>query len=154
MEKKSTNPKLPDLTLINVYGCASIGKTSTLTALYDLAKSSPTFIGNDPYYMTDCDFRAFFEYKGKKVGIMTFGDTLDGGEVEDFLDECINNKCVRIFTASRTRGAVYDTVSGFANKNGYAFIETSPLYMRRPNGYNGSFNILHNTFAQMLESLI
>ena len=85
---------------------------------------------------------------------MTMGDPGSEKEVLDFLIDCRVHSCDRIFTASRSRGAIFGLVIDFAIKNGYTFIETSPLHMRYPNGYTGGFVFLHRSFASMLETLI
>ena len=140
--------------LINVFGVSSIGKSSALAVLYQLVKQSPTFHQINYYRFNSTDFSAIFDYKGKRVGIMTMGDPGCEDEVQDFLGECNSNSCTRIFTASRTRGETIGKVIDFANTNGYIFIETSPLHMRFPNGYNGNFEFMHDAFAELLEKLI
>ena len=140
--------------LINVFGVSSIGKSSTLAALFQLVKQSPTFQQIDYNQFNSTDFSVIFNYKGKRIGIITMGDSGCEDEVQNFLDECKSNFCTRIFTASRTRGEIFGEVINFANTNGYIFIETSPLYMRFPNGYNGDFKFMHEAFAELLEKLI
>ena len=141
-------------TLINLYGVAEIGKTATLTALYEIVKKSPSFNQINYHQINQSDFYAIFSYNGKTVGIMTMGDPGCENEVQDFLNECLIHSCDRIFTASRTRGQIFGMVIMFAQANNYAFIETSPLYMRERNGYNGGFDFLHEGFAELLENMI
>ncbi|MDE5745150.1 MAG: hypothetical protein K2H84_05750 [Paramuribaculum sp.] len=140
--------------LINVFGVSGIGKTSTLSALYKLLQSSSSFHIVDYFEFNPVDFRAIFEYKGKRIGITTLGDSGTERQLKDFLDCCKANSCDRIFTASRTRGAIFEMAIDFANTNDYIFIETSPLNMSYPNGYKGDFGFLHLSFALMLETLI
>ena len=140
--------------LINVYGVGGLGKSATLRALFDLVKQSPSFHQIDNRQINTEDFRAIFSYKGKIVGIMSMGDPSCEEEVRAFLNDCKANHCDMIFTASRTRGAIFGMVIDFANTNNYRFIETSPLYIRGTDGYSESFEFLHKAFASMLESLI
>lgn len=144
--------------LINLYGVAEIGKTATLTALYDLIKEglkvSSSYNQIQFRQINQYDFYVIFDYKCKRVGIITMGDPGCEGEVQGFLNECLAHSCDRIFTASRTRGEIFGMVIDFANTNDYTFIETSPLYMRFPNGYAGNLDFLHDSFAQLLETLI
>ena len=140
--------------LINVFGISGIGKTSTLSALYKLVKSSSSFYLIDYFKFKLVDFRAIFEYKGKRIGITTLGDSGTEKQLKDFLDCCKTHSCDRIYTASRTRGAIFEMTIDFANTNSYIYIETSPLNMSYPNGYNGDFGFLHLSFASMLETLI
>lgn len=135
--------------LINLFGTSSIGKTSTLDALYSIARTHPSFQlidSQSAFYL--------FRYKQKTIGIITIGDPGCNNQVKNFLKQCLTHKCDRIFTCSRTRGGVLNLVISFANANHYTYIETSPLHLLYPHGYSGSFTPMHQTFAQMLNTLI
>ena len=141
--------------LIDLYGTSSVGKSSTLRALIALLKQSPNYqlIHSQKIYETD--LYEIFQYNEKTVGIITAGDPGSEDEVEDFLDNCLSHSCNVIFTASRTRGAIFYKAKTFADEHGYMFIETSPLYVRIPNGYSGdNYTPLHTIFASMLTKLI
>ena len=144
----------PNKALINLFGIGGIGKTATLTALYSLILQSSSFRLIKYCQISQTDLHVICEYEGKVVGIITMGDPGCEGEVETFLNLCTTHSCDRIFTASRTYGNIYNMVKAFANVNGYTFIETSPLYMRFPNAYNGNFDFLHKIFAYILLKLI
>ncbi|MDE5568108.1 MAG: hypothetical protein K2J12_06670 [Muribaculaceae bacterium] len=140
--------------LINVFGVGEIGKTKTLATLYSQIQNTSSFHYIQDNQINSDDFWAIFNYKGKTVGIITMGDPGSEDVVDKFLNNCSSHHCDIIFTASRTRGEIFGMVMNYANTNGYVFIETSPLHMRFPNGYNGNYNFLHSTFASMLETLI
>ncbi|MBD5200098.1 MAG: hypothetical protein HDS83_06930 [Bacteroidales bacterium] len=140
--------------LTNVYGSENHGKSKTLNALYDLVKSLPSFKSISFFRLNDNDIKAFFEYKGKIVGIMTMGDPTCENEVDEFLNECTILKCDQIFTSSRTKGFIYNMVKNYAANNGFIYIETSPLFNPEQNISANIQNFLHRTFAYMLEKLI
>ena len=141
-------------TLINVYGSENHGKSKTLKALYDLVKSLPSFKSICFCQINNNDIKAFFEYKGKIVGIMTMGDPTCENDVKEFLDKCTSHQCDRIFTASRTKGFIYNMVYSYAANNGFVYIETSPLFNPGQSIPANIQNLLHITFASMLEKLI
>ena len=135
--------------LVNLFGTSSIGKTSTLDVLYSIAKTHPTFqliVSQNAFFL--------FRYKQRTIGIITIGDPGCEKQVNFFLNQCHTHKCDRIFTCSRTRGSVLNMIISFANAHQYIYIETSPLHLCYPNGYTGIFSTLHQTFAQMLDTII
>lgn len=141
--------------LIDLYGTASVGKSSTLCELITLLKKSPTYRSIQSQELSGNDLWEIFEYNGKTVGVITAGDPGCEWAVDEFLDSCLAHSCNVIFTASRTRGAIFYKVKTFADEHGYMFVETSPLYVRIPNGYQGDdYAPLHTIFATMLTNLI
>ncbi len=141
---------LPMNALINIYGISNVGKTSTLLELIALAKQSPSF---RPILAYKNDWE-IFSYKGKIVGVITVGDPGCEWLVDEFLNHCKQQPCNVIFTASRTRGEIFGQVIDWAQTNGYMFLETSPLFARQPQVYNGPYDFLHTHFALMLINLI
>lgn len=153
MKRNRANASTPK-TLVDCYGISGVGKTSTLKELINILQASPTYTCIHAQPFSPYDLWIICKYKGKTVGVITQGDPGCEDNVKDFLDACKAEDCDIIFTASRTRGEIFGMVINFANTNGYSFIETSPLFMRNPNGYNGNFGSLHEKFADMLETLI
>ncbi len=139
--------------LVIVKGISNIGKTATLEALIKqlLASGYRPVV---PQNAADVTSFLICEKDNHRVGVITFGDPSTEEDVEGCLNECLNHNCDTIFAASRTSGAVYDLLYRFASTNGFAPIETSPL--RAYQYWISGIDIarLHDTFANMLMSLI
>ncbi len=140
--------------LINVFGKACRGKTSTLDCLIKKLISNPDFTLLSPDSGKDINDRIIGRLNNQVIGIITLGDPGQEEEIESFLDECLTNKCDVIYAASRTYGGVYNTEKRFASANGYLFIETSPLYLNLDNGKEINYSYFHELFSEMLYNLI
>lgn len=87
--------------IISLWGKADIGKTTTLTLLYNTLLQDTTFLNIIKTPEGICDFYAIFIYKGKKLGLTTYGDNKKC--LKNSFDAFIENKCDIVICASRRR---------------------------------------------------
>lgn len=139
--------------IIILKGTSNVGKTSTLEVLIKklLAKDAQLIF---PKKGSDISSFVICEFVGHKIGIITFGDPTSESDVKACLNQCVENDCDIIFAASRTRGNVYDILYHFAKTNGFATIETSPLYAWNYAVTGEKPDKLNELFAKMLFNII
>jgi hypothetical protein len=98
-------------TIIALEGAPGKGKPTTINLLYRLMKSNGYTIVRDRRIATSVDFFAIFEKKGKKVGISSYGDSVD--HVLNKLDKFAANGCVIMVTACRIAGPIKLAVQNY-----------------------------------------
>ena len=108
-------------TIIVVSGTANIGKSMTLSRLgvqlyYAGASTNQKFPAKD--------YRACFQYKTKKIGIQTYGDTEH--LVYTGLHELQSQNCDIIAIASKGFGKTVKAIETFANSYNYRVIWSTP----------------------------
>jgi len=131
--------------IIALYGKGDSGKTSTLNLLIDLIvsenKGIPMAIRAEEELRKDC--RAVLSYKGKIIGVGTWGDSKD--EVEKNCKFFKEKNCDIMFTATRTRGETCDTIKDFAFKNRFS-LEWMKKKYRDTNRYSENLKQAHELF--------
>jgi hypothetical protein len=108
-------------TIIVVSGKGNVGKSMTLSRLghqlyYAGASTTQKFPAKD--------FRAYFQYKTKKIGIQTYGDTEHLAYTGLYELQSLN--CDIIAIASKGFGKTVKAIEAFANSNNYRVIWTAP----------------------------
>lgn len=108
-------------TIIVVSGKGNIGKSMTLSRLGEqLYKSGATTSQTFPAK----DYHAYLQYKGKKMGVQTYGDT--ERLVKDGLNAFNTKGCDIIAIASKGFGATVKAIESFAKANDYRVVWTTP----------------------------
>ena len=87
--------------IISLWGKGDIGKTTTLTLLYNILLQDTTFSNIIKTPEGICDFYAIFIYKGKKLGLTTYGDNKKC--LKNSFDAFIENNCDIVICAGRRR---------------------------------------------------
>ena len=87
--------------IISLWGKGDIGKTTTLTLLYNTLVQDATFLNIIKTPEEICDFYAIFIYKGKKLGLTTYGDNKKC--LKNSFDAFTRNNCDIAICASRRR---------------------------------------------------
>ena len=139
--------------LIILKGASNVGKTSTLDALIKKLLSKGARLIH-PERRTDITSFVICEFEGHKIGIITFGDPSSEPDVDGCLQQCKEHQCDIIYGASRTRGNVYDMLYYFAKTNNFSTVETSPLYAWNYAETGENPDVLNDSFAEMIISLI
>ena len=106
-------------TIIDVFGAASIGKTSSIKSAY--AKLS----GKDFTELPDGDICEIIHISGKRIGFASEGDP-NSSQKED-LKSLMDNGCDIIVCASRTKGETSRFVEDIANDKDYLLLKMSPI---------------------------
>lgn len=105
---------------IALYGKGDSGKTSTLNLLIDLIvsenKGIPMTIHTEEELRKNC--RAVLSYKGKIIGVGTWGDSKD--QVEKNCNFFKEKNCDLIYTATRTRGETCKAIKDFVSINRFS----------------------------------
>lgn len=133
-------------TIIVKSGKANIGKSMTLSRFGEhLVKAGATTTQTLPKK----DYHAYFDYRGKKVGIQTYGDTKK--LVQDGLNAMQSNSCDIIAIASKGYGATVKAIEAFAKSNNFRVIWAKPYCV-----WDGSIteNDIKNYSASHLKLMI
>lgn len=101
------------------------------------------------------EINSFFigKYKDKTIGIITFGDPGCENALQRCLDQCIQEQCDVIISASRTKWGVYDKLNTFAKEHGYNTIETAPIFIANWNHQYPIDKIIHESNCLMTSTL-
>ena len=105
--------------IIDVFGAASIGKTSSIKAAY--AKLS----GKDFTELQGDDIYETIHISGKLIGFASEGDP--NSDQKENIKSLIDNGCDVIVCASRTKGETSRFVEEIANDNDYLLLKMSPI---------------------------
>lgn len=140
-------------TIINVFGWADMGKSSSIRLLAEM-------LGAD-ISGQDWDIKCRIDYKGHKVGIVSQGDPGYGQEKD--IEQAIKDGCDVTVCASRTKGETVHKVWGLAKQYNCNLIWTSVCWddyqMMVLNGVNNEVaairrDILNEVSASDLLKLI
>lgn len=102
-------------TIINVFGWASMGKSSSIRLLAEM-------LGAD-INGQNFDIKCTVDYKDRRIGIVSLGDPGYGQEKD--IEKAIADGCEIIVCASRTKGETAHSVWGLAKQYGCNLIWTS-----------------------------
>lgn len=89
------------MNIISLWSKENTGKTTTLTLLYNTLAQDTSFLNIIKISEGICDFYAIFIYKGKKVGLTTYGDNKKC--LKNSFDAFIENNCDIVICAGRRR---------------------------------------------------
>ncbi|WP_207494512.1 hypothetical protein [Aridibaculum aurantiacum] len=78
--------------------------------------------------ITRGEYRAVFNYQGRRIGIQTFGDTEN--VVNAGLNHFLDNSCQIIAIASKRYGQTIARLDAFANVNNFRIIWVAPYEVR------------------------
>ena len=140
--------------LVILKACANSGKTGTLSALITKLLADTNFNLIHPVASQEVSSFIIGKIGNKRIGVITFGDPGSDDDLAGCLNECWSHGCEMIFTASRTKGSVYNYLYSFASIHGFATIETSPLFAWRFRETGIDIVKFHKILSDMLYKLI
>ena len=140
--------------LVILKACANSGKTGTLSALIAKLLADTNFNLIHPVAPEEVTSFIIGKIGTKRIGVITFGDPGSDEDLAECLNECNSQGCEIIFTASRTKGGIYNYLYSFASKHNFVTVETSPLFAWRFRDTGIDITKLHDIFADMLYKLI
>ena len=111
-------------TIIGLWGTANVGKTMTLGALgKKLLEAGATTNNNIDFK----EYRAIIQYKGKVIGLQTYGD--HASVVEEGLEYFNKHQCEMIIMAAKSYGATTDLIINYASTFGYGILWFAPIQL-------------------------
>lgn len=138
--------------IIALLGAQNVGKTETLLELTSLVKKAG---GSEIEPSFKYGGAILLDYRGKRIGIATEGDT---GKIQEMnCDYFKKNRCDIMFTATRTRGATVNKIHALAEELSATLIWATKSYYAintttKPNHIQ--FKIMNKLEAQFLFNLI
>lgn len=106
-------------TLIGLWGTANVGKSTTLKKLSEEIEGNEIILNNYNGH------QIVVVYRGKKVGVQTYGD--DQKSVEDGLKVFHSHGCNIIAIASKSYGGTVVEIERFSSQNKWRLLWTSPI---------------------------